>query len=139
MTGNPFRTLLLFVPGGGGGGVARPGAAGGVGGVARRGGGQAEPAPNRCLRGRRGSKVKGGRSPSRSDAEGALDFGGAAPYTSATPPPEHPSRPSPNTPNTPQSSPKAFYAPNAPNTLEDDPTPPAGVASCSANHLTMAA
>src|SRR5690242_546914 len=64
----------------------------GGGGVARPGGGAGGACPHHLPRGRRGSKVKGGRSPSRSDAEGALDFGGAAPYASATPPPEHPSR-----------------------------------------------
>src|SRR5690348_4602217 len=65
----------------------------GGGGVARPGGGAGGACPQHLPRGRRGSKVKGGRSPSRSDAEGALDFGGAAPYASATPPPEHPSCP----------------------------------------------
>ncbi len=42
-----------------------------------------------ALRGRRGSEVKGGRRPSRSDAEGALDFGGAAPYAAPPPPRFH--------------------------------------------------
>jgi len=50
------------------------------------------PALSPALRGRRGSRVKGGRRPSRSDREATLEAGGADPYR-ARRTPEPPKKP----------------------------------------------